>query len=194
VLFSLAKAMIMLMAATLFMAVAMLVAMILSTQGVVIMMRMAMIRMAMMFMIMMRMAMMRLERRMISVPRLLRFEGGRDRNSGHAQLGEDGLNLGDLLEANARSGNLDRQMAIAERPDQPRCLREVLFAYLEQWLDIRDDFRAGAVIEEQQIVGAQMRRGRKIQLDARTPVAEHKTMLAMAVGIGQLQSIGDLCR
>src|SRR5215470_13536662 len=85
-------------------------------------------------------------------------------------------------------------MAIAERQDEARDRGEILCPHLDHRLDVGDDLCERAVVEHQEIVGAQARRRRKIELDTRALAAEHKTLLLAPVIEFQQQRIDHLAK
>ncbi len=85
-------------------------------------------------------------------------------------------------------------MAIAERPDEARDRREILCPHLDHRLDVGHDLCELAVVEHQEIVGAQARRRRKIELDTRALAAEHETLLLVSIVEFQQQRIDDLAK
>jgi hypothetical protein len=87
---------------------------------------------------------------------------------------------------------LHRHVAIAECQDEARDRREILGPHLDHGLDVRHDPGELAVVEHQEIVGAQARRRRKIELDAGALGAEHKALLLAPVVEFQQQRIDDL--
>jgi hypothetical protein len=89
--------------------------------------------------------------------------------------------LGVRRQAQAVGEDLHGNVAVAQRQNQPRRLGKILLAHLEHRLDIGDHFDEMAVIEHQEIVGAQQRRDREIEFDADSLAAEHEALLLYAV-------------
>src|SRR6266849_6541730 len=102
------------------------------------------------------------------------------------------FDLRPLLQPDAVGQNLHRNMAIAECQDEARDRREILGPHLDHRLDVGYDLCEPAVVEHQEIVGAQARRRRKIELDTRALAAENKTLLLASIVEFQQQRIGDL--
>jgi len=71
-----------------------------------------------------------------------------------------------------------------------RC--EILGPHLDHGLDVGHDLGELAVVEHQEIVGAQARRRRKIELDTCALAAEHKTLLLAPIVEFQQQRVDDL--
>jgi hypothetical protein len=90
--------------------------------------------------------------------------------------------------------NLNRHMAIAEREDEPRSLGEILLAHLRYLFDLGDDLDQPAVVEQQEVVGAQERRRWEIELDAGALAAEHEAPLLDAVLVFEQHGIDDVAR
>jgi hypothetical protein len=84
-------------------------------------------------------------------------------------------------QAQAVGEDLHGNVAVAQRQHQPRRLGKILLAHLEHRLDIGHHFDEMAVVEHQEIVGAQQRRDREIEFDADTLAAEHEALLLDAV-------------
>src|ERR1700722_12469970 len=101
-------------------------------------------------------------------------------------------NLRHVGDAQAVRENLHRYMAIAEREDQSRALGEILLAHLEHRLDLGDDLDEPAVVEHQEIVGAQQRGRREIEFDASALAAEHEALLLDAVLVSEQHGIDDV--
>jgi hypothetical protein len=101
-------------------------------------------------------------------------------------------NLGRVGDAQPVSEDLHRYMAVAEREDQPRGLGEVLLAHLRYLFDLGDDLDQPAVVEQQEVVGAQQRRGREIEFDTGALAAEHEALLLDAVLIFEQYGIDDV--
>jgi hypothetical protein len=93
------------------------------------------------------------------------------------KLGDRGVRR----QAQAVGEDLHGNVAVAQRQHQPRRLGKILLAHLEHRLDIGDHFDEMAVVEHQEIVGAQQRRDREIEFDADTLAAEHEALLLDAV-------------
>jgi len=104
------------------------------------------------------------------------------------------FDLGPLLQPDAIGQNLHRNMAIAECQDEARDRREIVGPHLDYRLDVGYDLCEPAVVEHQDIVGAQARRRRKIELDTRALAAENKTLLLASIVEFQQQRIDDLAK
>jgi hypothetical protein len=89
---------------------------------------------------------------------------------------------------------LHRHVAIAECQDEARDRCELPGPHLDHRLDVGHDLGELAVVEHQEIVGAQARRRRKIELDTCAFAAEHKTLLLASVVEFQQHRIDDLAR
>ena len=85
-------------------------------------------------------------------------------------------------------------MAIAECQEEARDRCEILGPHLDHGLDVGHDLGEIAVVEHQEIVGAQARRRRKIELDTCALAAEHKTPLLAPIVEFQQQRIDDLAK
>lgn len=109
-------------------------------------------------------------------------------------LGHQRFDLGPFLQPDPVGEDLHRDVAVAERQDEARDRGEVLGAHLDHRLDVGHDFGEPAVVEHQEVVGAQARRLREIELDARALAAEHEALLPAAVIELQQQRVGDLAR
>jgi hypothetical protein len=88
--------------------------------------------------------------------------------------------------------DLHRHVAVAEREDQPRALGEVLLAHLQDRLDLGDDLDQAAVVEQQEVVGAQQRRRREIEFDAGALAAEDEALLLDAVLVFEQHGVDDV--
>jgi hypothetical protein len=84
-------------------------------------------------------------------------------------------------EAQAVGEDLHGNVAVAQRQHQPRRLGKILLAHLEHRLDVGHHFDEMAVVEHQEIVGAQQRRDREIEFDTDPLAAEHEALLLHAV-------------
>ena len=109
-------------------------------------------------------------------------------------LRDQRFDLGSFLQPYPVGKDLHRDVAVAERQDEARDRGEILGAHLDHRLDVSHDFDEPAVVEHQEVVGAQARRLREIELDTRTLAAEHEALLPAAVVVLQQQCIGDLAR
>ena len=89
---------------------------------------------------------------------------------------------------------MHRHAPIAECEDEARDRCEIPGAHLEHGLDVGHDLGEFAVVEHQEIVGAQARRSRKIELDTCALAAEHKTLLLAPIIEFQQQRIGHLTK
>jgi hypothetical protein len=96
--------------------------------------------------------------------------------------------------AQAVGENLHRNVTVAQRQDEPRGLGEILLAHLQHRLDLGDDLDQPAVVEQQEIVGAQQRRRREIEFDAGALAAEHEALLLGAVLVFEQHGIDDVAR
>jgi len=104
------------------------------------------------------------------------------------------FDLGPLPQPDAIGQNLHRNMAIAECQDEARDRREIVGPHLDHRLDVGYDLCEPAVVEHQEIVGAQARRRRKIELDTRALATENKTQLLASIVEFQQQRIDDLAK
>ncbi len=95
-------------------------------------------------------------------------------------------------DAQAVGEDLHRHMAVAEREDQPRAFGEILLAHLQHRLDLGDDLDQPAVVEQQEVVGAQQRRRREIEFDAGALAAEHEALLLDAVLVFEQHGVDDV--
>jgi hypothetical protein len=109
-------------------------------------------------------------------------------------LGNQRLDLGTLLQADAVGEDLHRDMAVAERQDETGDGGEILGPHLDYRFDIGHDFDQPAIVEHEKVVSAQMGRLRKVKLDTGTPAAEHKALLPAAVVEFQQQGIDAFAR
>lgn len=128
------------------------------------------------------------------VPPLVRLERRRQFRGRQPVLRDQRFDLGPLLQPDAVGEDLHRNVTAAERQDEARDRGEVAGADLDHRFDVGHDFGEPAVIEHQEIVGAQARRFREIELDACALAAEHETLLPAAVVELQQQRVGDLAR
>jgi len=178
-------------------AMVMVMIMIMAVMGMVVMIMAVMIMvvmiMAVMFMVVMGMVVMGMVVMAVTVG-LVGLEGRGHRDGRRAELRQQGLVFRQVLDTDARPEDLHRHVAVAESPHQSRRLGEIPFPHFEHRLDIGHDLGKPAVFEHQEIVGAQVRCARKIELDAGALAAEHEALLAAAVGIFQQQRIDDLAR
>jgi hypothetical protein len=113
-------------------------------------------------------------------------------DAGKSMLRHQCLNLWPLLQPDAVGQDLHRHVAIAECQDEARDRREILGPHLDHGLDVGHDLGELAVVEYQEIVGAQAWRRRKIELDTGALAAEHKALLLAPVVEFQQQRIDDL--
>jgi hypothetical protein len=124
----------------------------------------------------------------------VRLERRRHLDAGKSMLREERLDLGSLLQPDAVGQDLHRHVAIAECQDEARDRCEILGSHLDHGLDVGHDLGEIAVVEHQEIVGAQARRRRKIELDTCALAAEHKTLLLAPIVEFQQQRIDDLAK
>lgn len=116
----------------------------------------------------------------------------RDHHLGlEAAFPEQHHNLGIGKHAQAIGQDLDGNVAVAQRQNQPCRLGEILLAHLQHLLHVGHHFDETAVVEHQEIVGAQQRRGREIEFDAGSLAAEHEALLLHAVFEFEQQRVGD---
>jgi len=85
-------------------------------------------------------------------------------------------------------------VAIAECQNETCDRCEILGPHLDHGLDVGDDLGKLAVVEDQEIVGAQAWRRRKIELDTCALPAEHKTLLLAPIIEFQQQRIDHLAK
>ena len=134
----------------------------------------------------------------VAVPMITRAVIGLERrchlDAGKSMLREERLDLGSLLQPDAVGQDLHRHVAIAECQDEARDRCEILGSHLDHGLDVGHDLGEIAVVEHQEIVGAQARRRRKIELDTCALAAEHKTLLLAPIVEFQQQRIDDLAK
>jgi hypothetical protein len=116
-----------------------------------------------------------------------RLDGG-DFRSGRL---EDGFEFGIAAQAQTILHYLNRDVAVAEMPGEPRERHRILDAHFEQRLGFRHHLDRRAIIEQQRVVGAQANRSLEIQFDAGAAAAEDESALGAALGIGQNQRIDD---
>jgi hypothetical protein len=86
-----------------------------------------------------------------------------------------------LAHAQAFRFHLDRHMAVAKMPGEPRQDRGISGARFEQRLGLGHDFDQTAVIQREHVVGAQPYRFGEIKFDAGSVDAEHKSTLGLAL-------------
>ena len=120
------------------------------------------------------------------------LERRRHLDAGEAVLGHQRLDLGQLLQPDPVGEDLDRHMAIAERQDEARHRGEILRPQLDERLAVGHHFGEPAVVEHQEVVGAQAGRLGKIELDAGPLAAEHEALLPAAIVEPEQQGVGDL--
>jgi hypothetical protein len=123
---------------------------------------------------------------------ILGLEWGHHRLRLEAAVRQELRNVGKRGHAQAVGEDLHRDVAIAERQHEARRPHEILLAHLEHRLDIGHHFDDVAVVEEKPVVGAQQRRFRKIELDARSLAAEHEALLLRTVLELEQQRVDDL--
>jgi hypothetical protein len=123
---------------------------------------------------------------------IIGLERRRHLYAGEVVLGHQRLDLGQLLQPDAVGEDLDRHMAIAERQNEARQSREILRAQLDERLAVGHHFGEPAVVEHQQVVGAQTGRLGKIELDTGALAAEHEALLPAAIVEPEQQGVGDL--
>jgi hypothetical protein len=165
---------------------------------VIMVMMMLMLMPVMMLMSMLMMAMCVIVVLMMMVPMIMpmrvviRLERRRDLDAGEAVLGHQRFDLRQLLHPHAVGEDLHRHVAIAEHIDEPRHRGEILGPHLDEGLYVGDDFGEPAIVEHQQVVGAQMWRLGKIELNAGALAAEHEAVLLAPVVEPEQQRVGDL--
>ena len=150
--------------------------------------------MTVMVMMSVRMPMMMVVAVLMPVRAIVRLERRRHLDAGKSMLREERLDLGSLLQPDAVGQDLHRHVAIAECQDEARDRCEILGSHLDHGLDVGHDLGELAVVEHQEIVGAQARRRRKIELDTCALAAEHKTLLLAPIVEFQQQRIDDLAK
>jgi hypothetical protein len=129
---------------------------------------------------------------------VVRLERRRQARTLQAVRRQQRLDLGPFQQPDPAGEDLHRDVAVAERQeeahDRVEILRQFLGAQFDHRLNVGYDLREAAVVEHQEVVGAQARWLGKIKLDARAPAAEHEALLAAAFVEFQQQRIGDLAR
>ena len=95
------------------------------------------------------------------------------------------------LRADAIGQHLRWDMAVAEMPGEPRQDRDIGGTHLDQRLRRGHYFDQTAVIEQQQIVGAQARRLVQIDLELAALDADDGRLLRAALGVVENNSIDD---
>lgn len=108
-----------------------------------------------------------------------------------AAFPEQHRNLGGREQAQAIGEDLNRNVPVAQRQNQPRRLGEILLAHLQHLLHVGHHFDETAVVQHQEIVGAQQRRGREIEFDAGSLAAEHEALLLHAILEFEQQRVDD---
>ncbi len=116
---------------------------------------------------------------------VIRLEGRRQFRGLQPVLCDQCFDLGPFLQPYPVGEDLHRDVAVAERQDEARERGEVLGAHLDHRLDVGHHLGQAAVVEHQEVVGAQARRLREIELDARAIAAEHEALLPAAVVVFQ---------
>jgi C4-dicarboxylate-specific signal transduction histidine kinase len=142
-------------------------------------------------MMVMAVTMMVLVRRRVAV---IGLEWRRHRLRLEAAFLEEKRDLRRAGDAQAIGENLHRHVAVAEREDEPRGPGEILLAHLRYLFDLGDDLDQPAVVEQQEVVGAQERRRWEIELDAGALAAKHEAPLLDAVLVFEQHGIDDVAR
>jgi hypothetical protein len=156
---------------------------------VVMIMPVIMVMVVMTVIVVMAMMVRVLVRRGVAVVRLERRRHRLGLEAAFLQKKRDLRRVGD---AQPVGEDLHRHMTVAEREDQPHGLGEILLSYLQHRLDLGDDLDQPAIVEQQQVVGAQQRRRRKVEFDAGALAAEHETLLLDAVFVFEQHGIDDV--
>jgi len=89
------------------------------------------------------------------------------------------------LEPEPALQNLNRHVAVAEVPGEPRERRQIGSTRLDQRLGLRHDLDKPAVVEHQRVVGAQPHRLGEVELDTRAFDAEQEALLRLTLGVRQ---------
>ena len=131
---------------------------------------------------------------LMPVRAIVRLERRCHLDAGKSMPRDQRLDLGPLLHPDAVGQNLHRHVAIAECQDEARDRWEILGPHLDHRLDVGHDLGELAVVKHQEIVGAQARRRRKIELDTCALAAEHKTLLLAPIVEFQQQRVDDLAK
>jgi hypothetical protein len=111
---------------------------------------------------------------------------------GESTLLEQHRNVSVRGHAQTVGEDLHRHVAVSQREHQTRCLDEVLLAHFEDRFDVGHDLDQPAVVERQQVVGAQQRGRREIELDAGTLRTEYEALLLRAVFVFEQNRVDDL--
>jgi hypothetical protein len=119
------------------------------------------------------------------------LERSRHRLRPEAAFRQELRNVGMRRHAQAVGEDLHRDVAVAEREHQACRLDEILLAHLQHRLDIGDHLDDLSIVEEEPVVGAQQRRFREIELDARPLAAENEALLLRAVFELEQQGVDD---
>jgi hypothetical protein len=113
-------------------------------------------------------------------------------NALQSSLRQQGLVLGRAQQAYPVGENLHRHMAVAEHQDEARERGKILRPHLQERFGVGHHFDQPAVVEHQEIVGAQKGRFGKIELDAGALAAEREALPSAAVIEFEQQHIDDL--
>lgn len=136
-------------------------------------------------------AMMVIVRRLRRIGAAFRLKRCFDQRDLGAERGEQSLDRVIAPRADTVRQQLDRDMAVAEMPGQTSQTGHIGQARLDQRLGRRDDFDQTAVVEHQQVVGAQARRAVQMDVDSVAFDACRGRRLAAALGIIEDHGIGD---
>jgi hypothetical protein len=106
----------------------------------------------------------------------------------------DQQRLGRRFTAHAQrpAPDLGRDVPVAQMPSEPRQRRQVGRADFQYRLGRRHDFNETAIVQHQRVVGAQPRRGRKIEFDGRAFDADHRAARHTALLGVQNDGVGSL--
>jgi hypothetical protein len=119
------------------------------------------------------------------------LERGHHHRGSEAALRQQLRDIGMREHAQPVGEDLDGDVTVAQRQHEPRGLGEILLAHLEHGFDVGHDFHETAVVEQQEIVGAQERGHREIEFDTGPLGAEHETLLLRAVLEFEEQRVDD---
>ena len=119
----------------------------------------------------------------------LRLEGRLDDRHFRTKAFKQCLDRRIALEPQSPLQDLDRHVAVAEVPGEPRQSRKIGGAGLDQRFGLSYDLDQPSGVEHQRIVGAQPHRLREIKLDAGAFDAEHEALLRLTLRMRQNERI-----